>query len=220
MVLMPKIENKELRGGARIVPINRRKLSDEALAQGLQKGDMGAIAELYERFGTLVNRLIWRILGTDDEHEDVVQNIFLRIIDASTQLRKPESLKDWVIGISVRTALKELRSRKYRNRFTPRVDLDAVAPAAASVTDDQKLLVNGFYRVLRQLSPEMQIYIVLRYLEQQTNEEVAAACGVSERTAKRRIAKAKDLFVAKAARDRFLGSLLLDESNEDDKKII
>ncbi len=213
---MKRMEKRAVWDDAQVVPINRKGLSDEALALGLKSGDMGAVTELYERFGGLVNRLIWRILGTDDEHEDVVQNTFLSIIAASKKLHKPTSLKDWVIGISVRTALKELRRRKYRNKFTPRADLDALAPALTGVTDDGKFLVNAFYRVLRQLSPEMQVFIVLRRLEQQTNEEVAASLGLSVRTAKRRIAESQRRFVEKAANDPFLGSLILDESNGGD----
>ena len=56
--------------------------------------------------------------------------------------------------------------------------------------------------------PDFQVYIVLRFLEQRTNHEVAAACRLSERTAKRRIAKAKKAFMAKAAKDPLLGSVL------------
>ena len=201
-----------------IVVMKRTRWSEKALAKGLQNGDRGAVNALYEQYGGLVNRLIWRMVGSDDEHNDVVQNVFLGVIDACTQLNKPKSLKNWIISITVRTALKELRTRKYRHRFTPQMNLSDMSCGNAHTNDDDKLLVNGFYRVLRQLSAEMQVYIVLRYLEQQTNDEVAAACGVSVRTAKRRIAKAKRMFVAKAARDPFLGSLILDESNDEDQE--
>lgn len=55
------------------------KQADLALMQRIASGEESAVAELYDRFGSLVFRLAYQSMPTRDEAEDAVQEVFVRL---------------------------------------------------------------------------------------------------------------------------------------------
>lgn len=90
------------------------QVSAEDLLQMARAGDMRVGTLLFDRFEALVNRRVWRILGADQEHDDIVQAVFLAIIRGISSVKDARALEGWVLGVTHKTILRELRRRKLR----------------------------------------------------------------------------------------------------------
>lgn len=195
----------------KVVRLGTNKLSKRDIVEGLRAGDVGAAAEFYDRFGAKVNRLVWRLLGADTEHDDVVNQAFVNILSSIHKLRHPEAFDDWICGITVNTVRKEIRSRKYRRIL---VSVPEYQDRRAEDRDPEKqALIQRVFGILNAMKTEDRIAFVLRFIEGNTLGEVAVSGGYSLATAKRRIARARKDFLKRARKDTALASFA--EGGED-----
>jgi RNA polymerase sigma-70 factor (ECF subfamily) len=169
--------------------------TDAALAELLRNGSREAGAAVYDRFSTLVNRWVWRLLGADLDHDDIVQQVFVRILRAGPRLREADKLVGWVHAITVNTVHGELRRRQVRRFFwrdSPPAMLHGDFVREVEMRD---LLVRA-KSVIEKLPPGERIAFVLHYVDRHSVSEIAALCGYSLSTAKRRLAGATRRFEA------------------------
>lgn len=151
--------------------------------------------ELFRRYSSHVARIGFRLLGREDEVDDLVQDVFLVAFKHREQLRDPWAIKGWLSTITVRTARRRLRLRRMRSF----VGLDA--PQALSLSQpgtspEEDALLRRIYGLLDQVSVEQRLAWTLRYVEGERLEQVANRCGCSLATAKRRIAATHNFLQA------------------------
>jgi RNA polymerase sigma-70 factor (ECF subfamily) len=173
-----------------------------------RRGDTGAVAAaIYDLFEADVNRLVWRILGADAEHDDVVHHVFIQLVTGIAKLRDPEALRVWMGSVCVKTVRTEIRRRRLRRLF-------AASPshrphvAAPSQDHEARELLEKTYAILDSLPANQRLAFVLRHLEELALVDVAAACNCSLATIKRRLAKAETRFKRLAAREPGLAERL------------
>jgi RNA polymerase sigma-70 factor, ECF subfamily len=147
---------------------------------------------LYARFAPPVNRLVWRLLGADPDHNDVVQQIFYRILKQSKHLREPEKLDSWVHTIAANTVYEVLRRRQVRRVFLRDLPTEAHADLVRDVEARDMLLRTK--ALIDRLPPKERIVFMLYYVEGRTLSEVAEIRGYSLATAKRRVGRANKRF--------------------------
>jgi RNA polymerase sigma-70 factor (ECF subfamily) len=189
---------------AEVVKLVGRELSNSEIVEGVLNRDAQAAAALYDRFAGHINRLVWRLLGGDEEHDDVVQQVFVNALGSMGKLRDPQALGGWLAGIAINTVCREIRSRKARRIFRlvpgtselPHDSLDA----------DQQLLAPRFYAVVSRLRASDRIVFILRFVEGYTLGECAAACRCSLATIKRKLTRARRVFFKHARMDPVLAS--------------
>ena len=143
--------------------------------------------ELYRRFSAHVARIGFRLLGREDEVDDLVQDVFMVAFKQREQIRDPWAIRGWLSTITVRMARKRLRLRRLRTF----VGLDAPQALALSqpgISPEEETTLQRVYALLDQVSVERRLAWTLRYVEGERLEQVAARCGCSLATAKRRIA--------------------------------
>jgi RNA polymerase sigma-70 factor (ECF subfamily) len=169
--------------------------TDAALAELLRNGSREAGAAVYDRFSTLVNRWVWRLLGADLDHDDIVQQVFVRILRAGPRLREADKLVGWVHAITVNTVHGELRRRQVRRFFwrdSPPAMLHGDFVREVEMRD---LLVRA-KSVIEKLPPGERIAFVLHYVDRHSVSEIAALCRRQRVSAKRRLAGATRRFEA------------------------
>jgi RNA polymerase sigma-70 factor (ECF subfamily) len=189
---------------AEVVKLVGRELSNSEIVDGVLNRDAQAAAALYDRFAGHINRLVWRLLGGDEEHDDVVQQVFVNALGSMGKLKDPQALGGWLVGIAINTVRREIRSRKARRIFRlvpgtselPRETLDP----------DQQLLAPRFYAVVARMKSSDRIVFTLRFVEGYTLGECAAACRCSLATIKRKLARARRVFFKYARMDPVLAS--------------
>jgi RNA polymerase sigma-70 factor (ECF subfamily) len=175
--------------------------SDEALVAALRKGGLGVGQALFDAYGVYVRRVLMRMIGPDPDVGDLTQDVFVVAVESLAKLRHPRALRSWLFKIAVFRAHRHIRDRKQwriLHFFAP----DDMPPASAAEHDfEASESLRAVYRVLGKMSADEQIVFALRVLEGMDLNDVAAACGVSLATTKRRLARAETRFVELARRE-------------------
>ena len=188
--------------------------SDAALAELLQSGSREAAAAVYDRFSAQVNRWVWRLLGADQEHNDIVQQVFVRVLRAGPRLREADKLVAWVHAITVNTVHNELRRRQVRRFFWRDRPPALLHGDFVREVEMRDLLVRA-KSVIEKLPPSERIVFMLHYVDRHSLPEIAQLCGFSLSTAKRRLARASRRFEAIVAASPDLARVLPQLSGED-----
>lgn len=156
------------------------RVPDEAAAPTL--------ADWFRRFAPYVARIGYRLLGRDEEVDDLVQDVFVAAHRGLGELRDEAAVRAWLAVVTVRTARKRLRRRRIL-QFLRLDDQPAIAAAPGGAEPRAELALLG--AALDRLAVTDRIAWVLHHVEGETLERVAGLCGCSLATAKRRIRAAQ-----------------------------
>ncbi|APR75562.1 RNA polymerase sigma factor RpoE [Minicystis rosea] len=192
------------------------ELDDAGLARAVADGEPGAAAAVWDRYGTMVQSLLRRILGPGGEVDDHVQETFIQFFRDVKKLRDPAALRPFLLGIAVRVARSALRRRRIR-RWLMLTDSGVLPDEPVEGVDEgAREALARLYRLLDKLDDKARLLFVLRYVEGLELTETAEASGVSLATAKRHLAKATARVRAMAENDGILAPYLVPtEENAD-----
>lgn len=164
-------------------------ITDEQLALQLQQGHQAALATLVERhYDPLLGYLYRMMSGDRPLAEDLVQETFLRVLNAARQYQHPRPFKPWLYAIATNLA------RNYYKRADTRHTLAAGeddvsdewdAPEAALLAQDE---VQAVIAALAALPDEQREVIVLYYYQSLEGAEIAAALAIPLGTVRSRLA--------------------------------
>ncbi len=172
---------------------------DATLIRGMRENRPGAFRAFYRRHVSLVYAVLLRALGSDEDLENLIQEVFIEAFRGIGKLREADRVKSWLAVVAVNTArdtIKERKRKRWLHFFEPSKLPETPAPSAE--TADREA-VAAVYRVLDALSVDHRIAFTLRYMNEMELLEIADACHVSRATVKRRLAKAEKRFFALAA---------------------
>jgi RNA polymerase sigma-70 factor, ECF subfamily len=149
-----------------------------------------------------VYRLLYRIVGTRDEAEDLAQETFLRLSRQRFGPGREHNVRGWLYAVASNLAFNALRSRGRRQRrektaFRQGEDSGERDPAEAAMQDDERAAVR---RTLATL-PERHAQILLLRHAGLSYREIADALGMAFGSVGTTLARAEAAFEA-AWRDR------------------
>jgi RNA polymerase sigma factor (sigma-70 family) len=150
-----------------------------------QRGDMDAFAAIYRLFGRACFRLALRILGQRQTAEDLVQEVFLKMMDTIRSYRGDAPFGAWLKRMSVNACIDQLR----RQRHQATDDADAIFAQTASADSSAATKVDA-WALLSHLSPRARAVVTLHELEGYTHTELATLFGQSESYSKSILARA------------------------------
>ena len=94
-----------------------RSLADEDLMQLVSRSDPAAFELLYERHAGVAFSLAYRIMGTRNAAEDVVQEAFLNIWRSGARFERSRgSVRTWLLGIVHHRGIDALRRATVHDR--------------------------------------------------------------------------------------------------------
>ena len=132
-------------------------------------------AALAEQYAGMLYRLAYARTGSRADAEDVMQEVFVRLLRARPEFRDEEHAKAWLLRVGARCAADVLRA-PWRRREGP---LDDGLPAPEPV-----LALPAQYRMA----------VHLYYYEELSVAEIAAVLGKSEGAVKSRLFRARALL--------------------------
>ena len=178
-------------------------VSDESdLLARLRAGDDGAYEEIVRLYGGRMLAAARRILASDDDAAEVVQEAFLSAFKAIDRFQGESRIGTWLHRIAINAALMRLRSLKRREgRIEDLLPSYTENGGFASMPDpwseevDAKLLRDEARDQVRaridDLPENYRVALLLRDIEGFTNEELAEALGVTVNAAKIRVHRAR-----------------------------
>src|SRR3954447_14241879 len=79
-----------------------------------QRSERTDASSIFRRYSPYVAAIALRLLGRDDDVDDVVQDVFLASLRGLTALRDPAAIRGWLATVTVRTTRRRLRMRRLR----------------------------------------------------------------------------------------------------------
>ena len=166
------------------VPVYDTEL-EQSLLERVQRGDGEALATLFRRYAADLHRLVYRLLGSRDDADDVVQDVFVGLRHALARYEPRGRFDVWLRRVAARTALMRLRAdRRRRARAEHVVTEPRVLPV------DDTALGSELARAIDALPEALRVVFVLRMIEGFSHDEIAAALDTSVGASKVRLHRA------------------------------
>jgi RNA polymerase sigma-70 factor (ECF subfamily) len=187
--------------------------NDVALAARCAAGDRAAQLQLFRDHKTRVHAILYRVLGSNRDVEDLVQDTFLEVFRSIGSFRGQARLGTWISTICSRTAFAHLSRKK-----PGAVDLDTVPeiPSEAPESDDvafAREAARRLYAVLEKLDPKHRIAFALHVIDGRKMQEVAELTEATVVATKSRVWRARKEVSRYARRDPFLASYLASQES-------
>jgi RNA polymerase sigma-70 factor (ECF subfamily) len=164
--------------------------SDEFLLQAVGRGDMAAFSRIVERHQTWAWRVAYRFTGNEEDASDIVQEAFLRLLDASGRYRPTAKLRTYFYQIVSRLCLDQAK-KKHPLLLETVPDAPDSSP---DITDAMMRRENAIAvrAALDALPPNQRLAIVLRYDENLGYEEIASALETTTKAVERLLARGRE----------------------------
>jgi RNA polymerase sigma-70 factor (ECF subfamily) len=168
------------------------------LVQRLIRGDRSVFDEIVRQNQLWIARLASRLLGWPDDVEDVVQEIFLKVLKNLANFRGQSSLWTWLTSITVNTCRSWKRKRLLRWNSLKRLYQRTCEPSSASPepTSDRETF-ERVRRAVQKLPTRYREVMVLRYLEELPMAQIATILGLNRNTVNVRLNRARAMLKEK-----------------------
>ncbi len=143
------------------------------------------IEDLYRRYGALVRRRIRRFFS-DEEADDVLQEVFTRVIVRQASFRGDSAPATWLYQVTTRHCLNRLRDRTRRDELWN--ERGGVYWSGAVSSADQEARAR-LAQAWRHLDDQLVTIGIYYHLDGLTHERIAELVGCSRRTVGNRLAE-------------------------------
>jgi RNA polymerase sigma-70 factor (ECF subfamily) len=187
------------------------RAEDLALARRAANGDRAAQRDVFLAQRAAVHHTLFRILGSNRELEDLVQDAFFEIFRALPSFRGDSTLTRWCQTIATRAAYLSIQRRK-----PAAVELEAVENEVVDRDPDAHRIAHArqaakrLYAALDKLDPKMRIAFALAVIDGLSLAEVATLTESSLVAVKTRVWRARRELMRRAHKDPILASYLAD----------
>jgi RNA polymerase sigma-70 factor (ECF subfamily) len=182
---------------------------EAALVRRCQAGDQQAFQEIVERHQSKVFSIIYGIVRSRNDAEDIAQQVFTKVYFSIKNFDLRSSLLTWIYKITVNECYDYLRKQKVR-RLVYEADMsedeaqrlqNTESPASRRVPIDQDLERRDFvFKLLMKVPEEDRMLLIEKEVEGRTVEELAASTGLNENTIKVKLFRARQKLVKAAGR--------------------
>ncbi len=149
---------------------------DLALMRRVAANDEKAVADLYDRFGSLVYRMAFQSMPTRAEAEDAVQEVFVRLWRTAERYDPDRAaLVTWVMLITRRHLVDKLRRSRARVKASSLDTAPTPVTGPAGATRSESERDERLAMLLKRIDtlPELQRTVVTRaYLRGQTLRQI------------------------------------------------
>ncbi len=161
---------------------------------------------LYEKFRRPIHSYVYRLLGSQDDADDLTQEVFMRAYVAWNDLYDRDNLSPWLYRIATNLCVDQLRRRKRiswwplmrRNRSGEHLDgaseedIPFLPPDNGGIPEIAER--EHIRLTLANMPPDYAIVLVLSAAQGMPYQEIGAIVGISPNAAATRISRAKRMF--------------------------
>ena len=134
------------------------------------------VADLYRRHAASVYRRALSLLGQEAEAHEVLQDIFVSLLERPDQFEGRSTMSTYLYGATTHACLNRLRNQRNRTRLL--AQQQAVRGPAAEVPSDHLLRVRHALERLPSVLAEVAVYY---YVDELSHQEIADVLGCSRR---------------------------------------
>ncbi len=175
-------------------------VTDEVLMLAVRDGDLASLGLLFERHHVALFGFLSRMTGDRNAAEDLVQDVFVRVLKYRGTYREGGSFETWLFRIARNARADHFRKRKPVEPV-PDEELDGPSGAESPAHQlERERDTNRLKRALLMLREDKRELIVLARYQAMRHEAIAELLGIDTGAVKVRIHRA-----IKELREIFLG---------------
>ncbi|MDZ7294329.1 MAG: sigma-70 family RNA polymerase sigma factor [candidate division KSB1 bacterium] len=174
--------------------------SEAELIERAKAGDRGAQAAIVRKYEQMVYNVALRLTGNVEEAEGVMQETFIKVLEALPSFRGDAQLGTWIYRIATNFALMQLRKRRTPVYSLEEYNLDESRDLAAfnrSLAESPEAMVLNaeLRRVMEEaieaLPPKYKTAFVLKDMEGLSLQQIAEMLELNVATVKTHIHRAR-----------------------------
>jgi RNA polymerase sigma-70 factor (ECF subfamily) len=169
---------------------------DHIIINRILGGDKNAYGILVQRYQKPIFNLMFRTTGSLDQAADLAQEVFIKAYENLERFRPGRKFFPWLYTIGLNHARDFLRKTKNSERFEGRpMSLTEVCdPSGSPEHLNNRLDFQRLETALLQMPLIYREALMLRYHEEQSVRDVAAALQVSQSAAKMRVSRGLEML--------------------------
>jgi RNA polymerase sigma-70 factor (ECF subfamily) len=154
---------------------------EEKLIESAVQGDPSAFGSLYDHYQAMIYRFVLVKVDSREEAEDITHHVFLSAWQKiETYKHRGHPFSSWLYHIARNLVIDHYRSKK-SNVSLEKIDPESsLIPAVAHFDLSTKLQVEKIHIAIRELKPDYQDVIIMRFVEDMSLKETAGALKKSE----------------------------------------
>jgi RNA polymerase sigma-70 factor (ECF subfamily) len=165
-----------------------RKYADHILFDLLKEDDQLAYTEIFERYCKLLLHHAYKILGNQDEANDVVQEVFLSIWNKRHEITLTGSLSSYLYKATKNKILNHIAHEKVVSRYADSIsnfiETDYVFADFNLREEELEAIIA---KEIDLLPAKMREVFLLRKVEELSYEEIALQLNITDKTAKQQV---------------------------------
>jgi len=172
--------------------IAQQYVDEISILQRIVDRDQAALSALYDRYARIIYSLAYRVLGSPEESEEVVLDVFNQVWRSASNYNLAKGKVDtWLFMLTRSRALDRLRALTRAAKFNNACEDEAAVLPSQIASPEEEILISErrdrIVAVLQQLPVEQREAIELAYYKGLTHIQIAATTGKSLGTVKTRI---------------------------------
>jgi RNA polymerase sigma-70 factor (ECF subfamily) len=172
---------------------------DRELIAACRDGSQAALRELWDRHHRMIYNLAYRMLGSHDDAEELVPEVFLKVWRNCHRFGGRSRVTTWIYQMASNLAVDRLRSRRSRAYILledlPEGQEPAQLPSDSDARPEESYLrseaAEQLHTALGRLSPEDRLLVTLYHLQGHTYEEIEEITGLSNANIKSKLFRAR-----------------------------
>ncbi len=156
-------------------------------------GDSKAQFEIYRLYYKAMYNASLRIVGDEQEAEDIMQESFFKAFDKISTYRNEVSFGAWLRRIVVNSSIDTLKKR--RLEFTPIEEAYGLKSELDEESSYTAETVEQLNDAIEQLPEGYKLVLTLHLIEEYEHEEIANMLGIKPSTSRSQLARAKQKLI-------------------------
>lgn len=150
-------------------------------------GNSRAYSYLVNKYRDMVFTIIVKILGNEEDAEDLSQEVFLKVYKSLRKFKRKSKFSTWLYRIAYNEAITKTRKKKHinqglENNIIENYTEDAATESLYELSSDQQQQL--LEKVLQKLPDNGYIIITLYYKKDCSVKEISKITGMSESNVK------------------------------------
>ena len=156
------------------------------------EGDASRFAWFVETYKDMAFSIACRILGNEQDAEEVVQDAFLQAFRSIRSFKGNSKFSTWLYRIVVNGSLNRLKKRRLKSYEDVELAQECVEDVESSyrqlTVQDQTKFIN---QALERLRAEDRLILTLYYLDEQSLAEIEEVTGIAKENVKMKLHRAR-----------------------------
>ena len=163
--------------------------NESLLVRNLSKSNLLAFNDLYKEYGARLYRFAFGYLKSEEEAEELVQEVFTIIWEKRSDLKEELSFKSFLFTIAFNIIMKHFRTKAYLSEY-----FKTGIFADEDIQTSQKITYNSLYQYITELVNQLpgrrkDIFIKSRF-EGHSIKEIAEELKISHKTVENQLTDA------------------------------